>query len=295
MIKLDRPRKSGHSHWQAIVGLGWLTMTIGLFMATVSGQWIRDVGGTQSVTLLIQAVVAAIIIIPAVYLIQHRFGAKLRLLPISLNGLLCFLCGFGLPSLMAAAGLFIAESQQWVTITEWHLTAELFAAILGNLVIAALYEALPEELTLRGLVYSGLRMRLPVIFAYIGQVILFVLVPVTVLALQELTGITAGGAITVEYVILLLCFGVTLQLWRSLTDSLWASIGFHLAYLGISRFVILPRGNLAAITYTEHEAGTGNLFILFGMVILSTAAVLLVVKAGQWGVKKRKQSRKEVN
>lgn len=288
MIKLDRHRSSARSHWQAIVLLGWLTMTIGLFMATVLGQWVRNVGGTQSVTLLAQAVVVALIIIPAVYMIQHRFGVKLKLLPFSLNGLLCFLCGFGLPSLMAGVGLFIAESQQWVLIIEWHLTAELFAAIMGNLVIAFLYEALPEELTLRGLVYSGLRMRLPVIFAYLGQMALFVLVPVTVLALQELTGMTAGGAITVEYVILLLCFGVTLQLWRSLTDSLWASIGFHLAYLEISRFVILPRGNLAIITYTEQEAGTGDLFILFGMVILGTALVLLVVKAGQWVVKKKK-------
>ncbi|WP_454191049.1 CPBP family glutamic-type intramembrane protease [Paenibacillus sp. Marseille-Q7038] len=287
MMELDRHRKSGHSHWQAFILLGWLTMTIGLFKATVMGQWIRFMGGSQSVVLLIQAVVVSIIIIPTFFLIQHRFGTKLKLLPISLNGLLCFLCGFGLPLLMTGMGLFIAESQQWVTITEWHLAAELLVAISGNLLIAVLYEALPEELTLRGLVYSGLRMRLPVIFAYMGQVILFVLVPVAVLALQKLTGITAGGAITVEYVILLLCFGVTLQLWRSLTDSLWASIGFHLAYLGIARFVILPRGDLRVITYTEHEAGTGDLFILFGMVILSTALILLIIKAGQWVVKRR--------
>ncbi|MFD2115814.1 hypothetical protein ACFSTH_11395 [Paenibacillus yanchengensis] len=37
---MDRHRESAHSYWQAIVLLGWLTMTIGLFIATVLGQWI---------------------------------------------------------------------------------------------------------------------------------------------------------------------------------------------------------------------------------------------------------------
>jgi len=290
MIKLiDRQGTSNQLHWGTIVLLSWLSMAIGLFTATVVGQWARFAGATDTAVLFIQALVASMLIVPAIFGIQHRFGIKLKLLPMSVRGLLHFLGGFGLAVILVVVGLLVAVSQQWIVITSWHLTTDLLVAVLGNLFIALLYEALPEELSLRGLVYSGLRTRLPVLLAYIGQMMLFVLVPIVVVSLQRLIGITQGGTITVEYVILLMCFGLALQLWRSLTGSLWASIGFHLAYLEISRFVIIPR-DMSAITYIEEEAGTGELFVLFGMVIVGAVVVLVLLNAAK---RLRARKRKE--
>jgi len=284
---MDKSRSDRWRGLKLVLG-GWLAMTAGLFVAATAGRWVQQAGGAHGTVQLVQAVVTATIVLSLVYVVQRGVGMGLMLLPWSGKSALSFVCGFGLPCLMATAGLAIAASQGWVTITAWQATPGLFAAIAGQLVIALLYEALPEELTLRGLVYSGLRMRLPAVLAYVGQVGLFVMVPVTVNALQRWSGQTIGVDITLNYVILLLAFGMTLQLWRSLTGSLWASIGFHLAYLTLSRFVVLPRGEQALLRYTEHEAETGALFVLFGMTVLGTGLVLLAILGARWAWRRRR-------
>lgn len=284
---MDKSKRGSWKGLKLVLG-GWLAMTAGLYAAASAGSWVQQAGGAYGTVQFVQAVVAATIVLSLVYALQRGLGLRLRLLPWSGKSALSFVCGFGLPCLMAAAGLATAVSQGLVTITAWQATPGLFAAIAAQLVIAALYEALPEELTLRGLVYSGLRMRLPAVLAYLGQIGLFVMVPVTVNALQRWTGQTTGVDITLDYIILLLAFGITLQLWRSLTGSLWASIGFHLAYLTLSRFVVLPRGEQALLRYTEHEAETGALFVLFGMTVIGTALVLLAILGARWIWRRRR-------
>lgn len=75
---------------------------------------------------------------------------------------------------------------------------------------------------------------------------------------------------------MLLCYGMMLQLWRSLTGSLWASIGFHVAYLEIARFVILQQDR-RLLTYSELEAGTGPVVIQFGIIIVGSAVLLVLL------------------
>lgn len=164
----------------------------------------------------------------------------------------------------------------WTTIIEWHFSVDLLIAVAFNICIAFLYEALPEELSMRGIVYSGLRLRLPAYAAYGAQVLLFVLVPVTVNQLQAWSGMGRGNIINADYVIMLVCFGTVLQLWRSLTGSLWASIGFHLAYLTMARFVILQRER-RILTYNELETGTGPVVIQFGIIIIGSAVLLALL------------------
>jgi uncharacterized protein len=270
-------RVASHFSWAGVMFLSWLSMTLGLFGATAVGHWVRQGGAHDYGTKLIQGLVITCIVVPAVYWLHRRYNLRLNLLPVSVQSFTCFLSGLGLAFVLAAVGVLIAEALQWIEITEWHLTAPLLTAVLGNILIAFLYEALPEELSMRGMVFSGLRLRLPSIWAYLGQMILFVLVPVTVTFLQQLAGIGDGGAgITLDYVILLLVFGLVLQLWRSLTSSLWASIGFHLAFLEISRFVIAS-DSLRLFTYTEKETGTGEIFVLFGMILIGAAVILALL------------------
>ncbi|MEK4516073.1 CPBP family glutamic-type intramembrane protease [Paenibacillus sp. FSL H8-0122] len=267
--------RESSGRWLAITALGWLAMTLGLFTATVAGNAVRASGGADNTISVVQAMTAALLIVPAVYLIQRRFRLTAKLLPLTPAAFLHLLGGGASALLMGGIGFMITGALGWTTIIAWHFSVDLLLAVAFSTCIAFLYEAMPEELSMRGIVYSGLRLRLPAYAAYGAQVLLFVLVPVTVNQLQAWSGLDRGNSINAEYVIMLLCFGTVLQLWRSLTGSLWASIGFHLAYLAMARFVILQRDQ-SLLTYNELEAGTGPVVIQFGVVIVGTAGLLLL-------------------
>ncbi|OMF89170.1 CPBP family glutamic-type intramembrane protease [Paenibacillus sp. FSL R7-0273] len=262
--------------WLAVTLLGWVAMTLGLFVATVVAHSLRTAGFPQNGTAAIQALTSALIIVPAVYIIRRRFQLTMGLMPLTSGAILHLLGGAALGVIMAVLGFLITGLLGWITIEEWHLSIDLILSMSFNLCIAFLYEALPEELSLRGIVYSGLRLRLPNYAAYMGQLLLFVLVPLTVNVLQSLVGIEKGNFINWEYVILLVCFGTVLQQLRSLTGSLWASIGFHLSYLEIARFVILQRDN-RLLTYSELDAGTGTVVIQFGIIVVGSSAILALL------------------
>lgn len=215
-------------------------------------------------------------VLTVVYVLKNRYSLPWRLLPFTAKGMLHFLCGSGTAVMLGAAGFAVLAATDEIVVTGWSLSPEVAAALVGNVLFAFLYEALPEELSLRGLLYSGLRLRLTVFWAYAGQTALFILVPVTVVFLQRLTGLADGVRISADYMILLAGFGFTLQLWRSLTGSLWASAGFHLAYLVIARFAV-AQGEHRILSYSEGTEGTGEVFILFGMMVAGSAAVLLAL------------------
>lgn len=274
MNKTERLRPTG-KHGLIIAAASWLSMTLGLFTAGAAGNLAREAGMAAYWSFIVQGVVMSTFVLTVVYVLKNRYSLPWRLLPFTAKGMLHFLCGSGTAVMLGAAGFAVLAVTDEIVVTGWSLSPEVASALMGNVLFALLYEALPEELSLRGLLYSGLRLRLPVFWAYAGQIALFILVPVTVVFLQRLTGL-AEGSISAEYVILLAGFGFTLQLWRTLTGSLWASVGFHLAYLVIARFAV-AQGEHRILSYTEETAGTGEVFILFGMMITGSAAVLIAL------------------
>ncbi|WP_155991514.1 CPBP family glutamic-type intramembrane protease [Paenibacillus sp. FSL R7-277] len=287
MVRITLPARHNDGRgsagrWLAITALGWLAMTLGLFTATVAGNAVRASGATDNEIAVVQAFTAALLIVPAVCLIQRRFRLSARLLRLTPATFLHLLGGGALALLMGGLGFIITGALGWTTIIAWDFSVDLLLAVAFSTSIAFLYEALPEELSMRGIVYSGLRLRLPAYAAYCAQVLLFVLVPVTVNQLQAWSGLDRGNSINAEYVIMLLCFGTVLQLWRSLTGSLWASIGFHLTYLAMARFVILQREQ-RLLTYNELEAGTGPVVIQFGIIIVGSAVLLVLLNLWRRG------------
>lgn len=268
----------------AIIGMSWLTMTLGLFFATLAGELVSTIGAAKWMVHLTQAVVIISIIFPVLFVIRRRFHMKSVLLPLTGKGIIHLLSGALFATSLALTGLMIASMNGWITITEWHFSAEFLIAVIINSCIAFLYEALPEELSMRGMVYDGLRsrLRLPVFFAYVSQIILFLLVPMSVSLLQELIGMDAGNQITLDYMILLLTYGTTLQLLRSLTRSLWASIGFHIAYLEVARFVVIPGDRPALLSYTTQDNGFAEIFILYMMMVFVGAIILAVLNSWRW-------------
>lgn len=181
-----------YSKGLAIVFLSSLSMVIGLFTATLIGQQVEQAGGAMWASAITRGVVISLIVVPVVFWIRRRYRIQLRLIPLSRVGLLHVLGGAVLPLLLVICGFITASQLGWIDIVEWHFSFQLLSSILINVGFAFLYEALPEELTMRGLVYSGLRMKFPAFLAYVGQIILFVFVPVTVNFLQQLVGMKPG-------------------------------------------------------------------------------------------------------
>ncbi|MEK4355743.1 CPBP family glutamic-type intramembrane protease [Paenibacillus sp. FSL M7-1455] len=262
--------------WITAVLLGWLSLTIGLYAATAAGRLLKLAGANVIVVQLSKGGIISSISLAAVYYIQTRLlgrawsdivGDRLR------KGIVHLLIGAGLAVGLAGFGFIIACWQGWIGIAQWHLSPELLGSIAVNIMFAFLYEALPEETVLRGFAYSTLRLKLPALAAFPLQLAMFVLVPVAVACLQRLSGMGMATQMNAEYVILLLCFGTALQLLRIATGSLWAPIGFHLAYLEISRFAVLQREQ-RLFTYHETMPGTGELFILFFMTVVVAALIL---------------------
>ncbi|KMV01179.1 hypothetical protein ACS72_00645, partial [Acinetobacter sp. VT 511] len=82
--------------------------------------------------------------------------------------------------------------------------------------------------------------------------------------------------------ILLTALGMAVQLLRSLTGSLWASIGFHIAYLEVARFVVMPGDRPALLNYTAQDNGLAEIFILYMMIIFVGGIILAVLNAWRW-------------
>jgi membrane protease YdiL (CAAX protease family) len=118
----------------------------------------------------------------------------------------------------AAASLVVlaAPSVTVVIPREWFVLAGQIAALL---VLVVLYEAIPEELVFRGLLYGTLAERWPVWVAVLGQCVLFCSF-----------GAVIGAARTVDRLVLFALFSLTLGAIRAMTGSVMATIGFHAAF-----------------------------------------------------------------
>jgi membrane protease YdiL (CAAX protease family) len=260
-----------------IAFLGWITMVLGLFLAIIAGQLIKQAGASSQTMFIVQAIVCAVLIIPAVFLIVRRFRLQDKFLPLNKKTLLHFLSGIGLAGGLASLGVWLATQNGWITDVKWDFSFELLTIIVIQALISLGYEAIPEELTLRGLVYSGLRTQLSAFIAFVTQVILFVLVPITVDGLKYAVGMSFQSQISIPYILLLLLFGVNLQLFRIITGSLWASIGFHITFLLCSRYLFGPNERL--LSFTEEAQGVSQVMVMFGFVILGSCVVLSLFQA----------------
>src|SRR5699024_1184372 len=109
-------------------------------------------------------------------------------------------------------------------------------ALLLDTVTAFLYEAFPEELFLRGLIYEQLRRKFSFLVSLFFQTMIFLLVAVSSFMLQS---VLFGDpfSITPDYIILIFFFGLVLQLAKEYTGTLWMSIIFHLIYLDTARLI----------------------------------------------------------
>lgn len=273
--------------WIKLLLIGWSTLVASLVLASLSGNISGQLFGSSiEFQNLMQGLVMSGLVVPIVlYLYQHVYrmsGVKPNTPVYSWKRLYHFITGVFLASALASLGFIIAGFQGWLIIEEWHAPNQWYSALLINIIFAFFYEALPEELGLRGLIYDVLRYRFSTWLSVLLQTLLFVAVAITVPVIQALIGFTPGVSINIFYIILILCFGICLQLLRLWTGSLWTSMGFHLTYLEIMRFATSPdqHGVAPIITYNESVPGLAVLISVSTMVIggIIVSLVILSVK-----------------
>lgn len=85
-------------------------------------------------------------------------------------------------------------------------------------------------------------------------------------------GIGTWDLITFDYVVNLLAFGTALQLCRIFIGNLWVCIGFHLAWLEIVRFVIVPSDS--ALIEVEYLSPYGSYLVSLGSVTIGILVLL---------------------
>jgi hypothetical protein len=276
---------------------GWAAVTVGLFLAVVAGNVAEaQFSITRNGRLIIQAVVMSMIVVPAVlYLYKqlYRRIGQVETPSYSIKKAPHFFTGFLFATGLAIIGLIVANGLDLIEVDQWHAPDYWIGALFLNMLIAFFYEALPEELALRGLIFDVLRNRFAVWLSVIIQTFIFVTVSVGVSLLQAVFGMTAIDITMLPQLMLLFVFGIALALIRIYTGSLWAAIGFHLGYLAMARFLILPAGYGAPpiVTFQETMYGLGSLLIIavimFGSIII--LLFLLVIKRTQKNWQAHKQ------
>ncbi|WP_229717027.1 CPBP family intramembrane glutamic endopeptidase [Paenibacillus aceti] len=269
--------------WMLLLLAGWITLVAGLFLSGLSGdavgQWFGFSIRSQQ---LVQGFVMSVLVVPiTLYLYQRVYrmaGGKPETPEYSWKRLHHLIIGMFLAIALVSLSVLIACSLGWIDTVKWNPLEQWSAALLFNIVFAFFYEALPEELGLRGMLYDILRHRFSAWLSVLLQTLLFVSFPVAVNLLQMLVGFPPGGPLSIGYIILIFCFGICLQLLRLWTSSLWASIGFHLTYLEMMRFVVSSNqeGKPAIINF--HES-TPEYFALLSvtMIIIGSILVSLVI------------------
>lgn len=201
----------------------WLFVGEGL--GSFSGPAYADRAGHA-----IRAVATTVLVVPLIvfgrrYLDQRSWESlQLTSLRIGWRSAL-----FGAAIWLVAAGLGVAVTLAlgWIRIDVRAPSIEIVLLALYLPVLVFLYEALPEALIFRGYFYRNLVDQYARWVAVVGQAALFTLFAIAI-----------GAAGSVERVILFVTFGIILGVLRTITDDLWACIGFHLAFQWVAQFTV---------------------------------------------------------
>lgn len=247
-------------------------------------------GATGTALQLVRGFVCTVLAVSLILLLRRKVDRK-------------SVAGLGLPGLQGslrtfALGILITGGAAVTTIgfggmfgwvrfgsASW---STLVVFITVNTVVAFLYEALPEELTLRGYAYRSLNAKLRRWTSSTWVVLLFLMVPGFSSLFAAAMGASLGlpvrppslaptGQDPVAYIILLAIFGVTLIVARIVTGSLWAAIAVHLTVLTVNRLLLMPPTD----TGWSVELSTPDALLLIPAYLLLTAGLFVLLARSQ--------------
>lgn len=271
--------------------LGALAMCFSLGVASAIGDTARVRFGLEGIApQLLQAGACSALAVPLIVLLRRRVDG-LSMEGLGLPKLRTGLRTFGLGILVtggAATTTFaLGAALDWVQLGAVSWSAA-FSFLAVNTAIAFLYEALPEELTLRGYTYRSLNAALRRWTASLCTIALFLVMPVGASATQVAVARAIGGPVQaltfaprgedpLAYLILLTVFGATLLIARITTGSLWTAIALHLTFLTVNRLVLAGQ----EVTGWSVVLATPDAILLIPAYLLLAAASFLALARWQ--------------
>lgn len=233
-------------------GLAIATWAVGLvgLAATPSEPFASRVAAGGAVTLLVVGVIVLLCNLwdraplASIGLTGSRADASGFLL-----GLVVLLC----PAVLLLGLLTVVGAADWREINP----SALAGFLMTNTVVALLFEAIPEEISIRGYALTSLRRHFRNPAATALNIVAFLLVPPVAVnleaLLQKLVGnanaafaLAPGGEGAFFYYAMLTVFGWMLIEARDATSagSVWTCIGAHIAFLTVNRTVLGQAGGV---------------------------------------------------
>lgn len=281
-INMFFKRKKQTKQWFIYLFVGWITLTLGLFFAIVIGESIeRFFPLWENAKEIIQAVVMSFLVLPFTLYLYKKFFATNKKISYLFSQPSKILIGFLFPVILSFFSLFVMAELNWITLEKWNVSWQWMSIFFLNIGIAFLYEALPEEIIMRGFIYDVLRQKLSILGSVVVQSIIFLAFSSGNTLLLILTGLASTDKFLELPAELFLhfFFAISLALMRIYTDSLWSSIGFHLGYLVMARFLIYPDAYsvVAIVSYRNNLAQELGEIVLVFAIIIGTVGVLLML------------------
>lgn len=272
--------------------IGWAVLTLGVQFSITIAQLIRArVAAGPAFVPVLQAVLTPMIVVPAIVILRRRLDRR----PLRGAGGIGLArrwpaaAGTGAAVGLGAGALVWAPAfwAGWIRLDHFDPTA-LITFLAVNTIVLLLYEALPEELALRGYGWSTMREAWSPFAATATITALFCLnmVPGNLIRAAasallpgvEMTGfpLAPSGADPIVYLTQMLIFGLALIAARRLPlpGALTAAIAFHVTVLTVNRVLLgglrwidsgvrtgLATPEVAALTLVYPVVG-GVLFIL---------------------------------
>ena len=252
-----------------------------LFISGNIGQYLIKVQGMdRQIGLFLQGVIFTGLTLFVLFILKRRdpdVFKKIGLKGVSSSSRL--IVGIALPIILVLSGILTAYLFGGIKNVSLNLTVGVLMAVLINTVTAFMYEAFPEEVFIRGLIFEELSKKFRFIISLILQPLIFICVPITVMAMESLF-FSKPFSINIGYIILLFVFGIALQLYRKYTGTIWMNIMFHVIYLEVARYISLGgiyEPDVALLVFDETFGGFMYLYLSFLFILLFSIVVLSIL------------------
>lgn len=259
----------------------FVLVSIFLFISSNVGQYLIELQYTErKIALLIQGVIFTGLTLFVLFILKKRSPNVFKKIGLKgVNSLSKLIVAIALPIILVLLGILTANLFGGIENVSLNLTMSVLMAVLMNTVTALLYEAFPEEVFIRGLIFEELHKKFRFIFSLILQSFIFVCVPIMVAAMDSLF-FSKPFTINIGYLILLFVFGITLQLYRKYTGTIWMNILFHIIYLEVARYISMGNTyepDIALLVFDEAVGGFMLLYLSFLFILLFSIVVLAIL------------------
>lgn len=266
--------------------INWLLLyfflvSLFLFISGNTGRYLIETHGfNRQIAMLLQGVIFTGLTAIVLFLLKLKNPNIFK--KIGLSGIKSYpklIIGLVLPFILLVLGILTAYLIGGIENVSINLSTNVLIAIFINSVIAFLFEAFPEEVFIRGLIFEELNKKYNFIASLLLQPLIFICVPIAVTLLTSLF-LNGSFGFTIDYFILLYTFGIALQLYRKYTGSLWMSMTFHIIYLEVTRFISMGGiyvPDIALIEFDESFGGFMSLYLSFLFMVVISVIVLIVL------------------